>query len=61
MAAVLLLNGCNVTLPLDMTSGCGVNKLDHYAGLTPNDQIDWPAANAAIFDQRLLGLRGVDL
>ena len=44
-----------------MTSGFVVNKVDNDAGLTPNGQIDRAAANAAIFDQRLFGLRGVDL
>jgi hypothetical protein len=44
-----------------VTVSFGVNKIDHDAGLTTNSQIDRPAANAAIFDQRLLRLRGVDL
>jgi hypothetical protein len=39
-----------------MTSGFAVNKIDHDARLTPNDQIDRAAANAAIFDQRLFRL-----
>jgi len=36
------------------------DKIDEYARLTTNRQIDRPAANAAIFDQRLLGFRRVD-
>ena len=44
-----------------VTVSFAVNKIDHDAGLTPNDQIDRAAANAAIFDQRLFGLRSVDL
>jgi hypothetical protein len=38
-----------------------VNKIDHNAGLRPNGQIDWPAADAAIFDQQLFRFGGVDL
>ena len=44
-----------------VTVSCAVNKIDHGTRLTSNGQIDWPAANAAIFDQRLFRLRGVDL
>src|SRR5260370_31737260 len=44
-----------------VTVSFGVDKIDHDAGLTTNGQIDWAATNAAIFDQRLLRLRGVDL
>jgi hypothetical protein len=44
-----------------VTVSGGVDKIDHNAGLTPNSQIDRPAANTAIFDQRLLGLGGIDL
>jgi len=39
-----------------MTQDSPVNKIDHDARLTPNDQIDRAAANAAIFDQRLFRL-----
>ena len=51
MAAAPLLNGCNVTLPLDMTSGFVVNKIDNGARLTAKGQIDRTAADGAIFDQ----------
>ena len=61
MAAAPLLNECNVTLPLDMTSGFAVNKIDNGAGLTANSQIDRPAANGAVLDQRLLRLGSIDL
>ena len=44
-----------------MTSGCAVNNIDNGAGLTAYRQIDWPAANGAVFDQRLVELRRVDL
>jgi hypothetical protein len=44
-----------------VTVSGGVDKIDNDAGLTANGQIDRAAANAAIFDQRLLGLRGIDL
>jgi len=43
-------NGCNVTLPLDMTSGRAVNKVDNGAGLASNRQINWLTANGAVFD-----------
>jgi hypothetical protein len=44
-----------------MKSGCAVNKIDYDAGLTPNGQIDWAAADTAVFDQGLFRLRRVDL
>jgi len=44
-----------------LTVSFSVNKIDHDARLRPNGQIDWPATNRAIFDQRLFRLRGVDL
>jgi hypothetical protein len=44
-----------------VTVSGGVDKIDNDAGLTTNGQIDWATANAAVFDQRLLGLRGIDL
>jgi hypothetical protein len=44
-----------------VTVSFGVDKIDHDAGLTPNIQIDRAAANAAVFDQRLLRLGCVDL
>src|ERR1700737_621898 len=51
----------DVSTPLDMTSRSAVDKIDNGAGLTPNTQIDRAATNGAVFDQRLLRLRGVDL
>jgi hypothetical protein len=53
--------GCNVTLPLDMTSGCLANKIDNGARMTANCEINRPAANRAVFNERLVRLRGVDL
>jgi hypothetical protein len=44
-----------------VTVSRAANKIDHYAGLATNGQIDWPTANRAIFDERLLRFRSIDL
>jgi hypothetical protein len=44
-----------------VTVSFSVDKIDHDAGPTLNTQVNRAAADAAIFDQRLLRLRGVDL
>ena len=36
-------------------------KIDHFARLAPEGEIDRPTTNGAVFDQRLDGLRGIDL
>jgi hypothetical protein len=51
----------DVSTPLDMTSGRAANKIDNRAGLASNRQINWLTTNGAVFDQRLLRFRRVDL
>ena len=36
-------------------------KIDNFAGIAPEGEIDRPTTNRAVFDQRLHGLRGIDL
>jgi len=44
-----------------VTVSFAVNKIDDRARLTTNGQINRPATNAAIFNQRLFRFRSVDL
>jgi hypothetical protein len=36
-------------------------KIDNFAGRAPESEIDRPTTNRAVFDQRLHGLRRIDL
>ena len=44
-----------------VTGSLAVNKVHHFAGVATDGQTDRPTTNGTVFNQRLLGLRRIDL